>query len=184
VFHFLNYELPLGEFFKQPTMILLNKKYYHKVNPPLSKVTFNNLFARSVVEQHISGKIYVDQNDNPQTFLVIHPYGMSLLFGNWNNVEFNEWFKTDKGRDKHEWMQAFPHNWNAVLEELFNGHLIKSSDNTDNRQTGIIELNTRINFRFKKEKFLASRAKNMDSDMKIVPVNQGIFHEMKGFMIF
>lgn len=155
---------------------------------PLNKVTINNLFARFVAERRISGKIYVDCTGEPQSFLVVHPYGMSLLFGDWNNQEFNEWFKdyalnTDKGREKHEWMQPFPNDWNSVLAEMFGSYLIKSSDNADNRQSGIIELNTRINFKFNLKKYEESRIKTIDSDMKIVRTDQSTFHQMKGSVI-
>jgi len=169
-------------------MKLLEKNDYYKLIDPLKKVTFNCLFARSVVEQHISGKIYVDHPKDPQTFLVVHPYGMSLLFGDWNNKEFNEWFKDyalnkDKGREKHEWIQAFPNDWNGVLGELFGSYQITSSENIDNRQTGIIELNARINFKFNLNKYLDSRIDTIDSDTKIVRADQAVFHQMKGSVI-
>jgi hypothetical protein len=84
---------------------------FDKLINPLKQVTINNLFARSVVEKRISGKVYVDNIDNPETFYVVHPYGMSLLFGDSQNMDFNNRFldyslNINKIRNKHEWMQA------------------------------------------------------------------------------
>ena len=73
-------------------MVLLDKSDYGKVLQPLKKVTINNLFARAVIEQTVSGKIYVDDPINPKTFYVVHPYGMTLLFGESNNEKFNKTF--------------------------------------------------------------------------------------------
>ena len=70
-------------------MIKLDKSNYYKVTKPLKAVTFNKLFARAVIENRVSGSVYVDDVDNPSTFYVVHPYGMSLLFGEHKNEEFN-----------------------------------------------------------------------------------------------
>ena len=97
-------------------MILLGKTKYDKVIKPLNKVTINNLFARSVAENQVRGTIYVDDVDNPKTFFIIHPYGMSLLFGNMENDEFNTWLldfslNRNQVRDKIYWLQVFPASW-------------------------------------------------------------------------
>ena len=86
-------------------MIELGEDKYFKVNGPLEQVTINNLFARSVVEKHVIGRIYVDNEDAPRTIHVVHPYNMSLLFGRHDNGEFNSWFRdyalnTNKIRNK------------------------------------------------------------------------------------
>ena len=60
---------------------LLGKNNYNILTEPLNKVTINSLFARSVIEFRVTGKVYVDDCDHPRTLYVVHPYGMSLLFG-------------------------------------------------------------------------------------------------------
>ena len=115
-------------------MIRLKTEDFYKMIEPLKKVTINNLFARSVIEMHVSGSVYVDNTNNPKSFYVIHPYGMSLLFGECDNEEFNDFFcdyalNVNQTRNKHEWMQAFPCKWDHVLVDLFKDSLIKSSDN-------------------------------------------------------
>lgn len=58
---------------------------YNLAISKLREVTINNLFARSVVEKHVDGTVYVDDIANPKAFYVIHPYGMSLLYGGVSN---------------------------------------------------------------------------------------------------
>jgi len=169
-------------------MKLLDKALYDKLIQPLRQVTINNLFARSVVEKRISGKVYVDQTENPTTFYVVHPYGMSLLFGDFNNQEFNHRFRDyalnlGKERDKHEWMQVYPDDWNSVLSQLLDGYLIKSGENHQNKDTGIVELNTRVNFKFNQEKYLSARPKALPHRTRIVRTDKNIYAEMTGSVI-
>ena len=103
-------------------MELLEENNYERLINPLMQVKINNLFARSVIEKKISGKVFVDNTDNPKTFYVVHPYGMSILFGNSQNVDFNNKFldyslNLNKIRVKHEWMQAYPSDWDKVLPD-------------------------------------------------------------------
>ena len=94
-------------------MILLDRTEYHKVTGPLREVTINNLFARSVVEKHVTGIIHVDDRENPKTFHIVHPYCMSLLFGATGSDQFNASFvdyalNTSGTRNQLEWLQVFP----------------------------------------------------------------------------
>ena len=169
-------------------MILLNKKEYYKLIEPLKSVTINNLFARSVIEMRVSGSVYVDNENNPKTFYVVHPYGMSLLFGDCNNKEFNAGFRDyslniNQTRNKHEWMQPFPNDWDNVLNDLFSDYLIKSSDNFANIENNIIELNTRVNFKFNLNKYLEFKHNNIKNDLSIVRTNRKIFANMKGSVV-
>lgn len=169
-------------------MILLEKERYDKLIKPLTEVRINHLFARSVIEKCVSGKVYVDNINDPKTFYVVHPYGVSLLFGNCQNNDFNIDFRDYalnhyKVRDKHEWLQAFPGDWDTVLNALFEGCILKSADNTDNRENEIIELNTRVNFKFNLAKYLEFKEKNIVEELKIVRTDKQIFQGMKGSVI-
>ena len=131
-------------------MKLLDKIDYHKLKEAVNQVTINNLFARSVIEQHVSGTIYVDDTEDPETYYVIHPYGMSLLFGDCHNETFNKSFRDyvlnrHKPRDTDEWMQAWPDTWHHVFKGLLDDELKPGG------QAGIVEQHTRVNFRFDKE---------------------------------
>lgn len=169
-------------------MILLDKADYGKVAQPFKKVTINSLFARAVVEQTVSGKIYVDTPINPKTFYVVHPYGMTLLFGESNNEKFNEAFKNyalnkDNSRDNTEWMQVFPDNWDNVLLSLFKDALVKSADNTEKVEKGIVELNTRVNFKFNIAKHQPLSTQIIDKDISIVRADGQTFRDMQGSVV-
>ncbi len=159
-------------------MIPLNNKEYRKIIEPLKSVSINTLFARSVIDQKVNGKVYVDDAENPRTFYVLHPYGMSLLFGDCNNEAFNLKFKEyvlnlDQKRDKDEWMQAFPAGWNPVLNSLFENH-----------QNSVVEIDTRVNFKFNEKKYLDRKNNNLpEIGIKIVPVTEEIFENMKGTVV-
>jgi GNAT superfamily N-acetyltransferase len=168
-------------------MIVLDKIGYYKAGEALRQVIINNLFARSVVEKKVNGSVYVDNVDSPKTFYIVHPYGMSLLFGDHTNKEFNARFRehalnTNKGRDKHEWMQAFPKAWDNVLGELFKDHMIRSDDNSGNIKRNIIELNTRVNFKFN-EKSYNARQTPLDENIKVIRTDRKIFDDMKGSVV-
>jgi GNAT superfamily N-acetyltransferase len=169
-------------------MELLDENKYGILTNQLSQVTINNLFARSVIEKKISGKVFVDNTENPKTFYVVHPYGMSLLFGDSQNQEFNARFldyslNLNKIRNRHEWMQANPGDWDSVLPKLYDGKLKKSSDNSENKESGIIELNTRINFKFNREKYIANKSETLPRDCVVVRTDKKIYEEMKGSVI-
>jgi hypothetical protein len=169
-------------------MILLPVDRYYHLEERIKEVQINNLFARSVIEKHVTGKIYVDNIIEPNTVYVIHPYGISLLFGNYKNVEFNSQFKSyalnvDNIRNKQEWMQTYPREWDKVLQDLFGNLIIKSSENTDNKTTGLIELNTRVNFRFNRVKYLQINKVTLSSSDTIVETNTHHFEQMPGSVI-
>lgn len=175
-------------FTAQEIMILLDKSRYDKVLNPLMEVTINNLFARSVVEKKVNGFVYVDNEENPATFYVIHPYGMSLLFGETENDDFNSKFldhalNTFRIRNKYEWMQAFPYSWNKKLLLLFGDNLIKSKDNQGNIKSYKIEENTRVNFKFNKEKYLEFRSSNINKKYKILRTDTEMFNNMRGSVV-
>jgi len=166
----------------------IDKRHYGKVINPLKQVKINNLFARSVIEYKVSGKVFVDDTENPKTFYVVHPYGMSLLFGDSQNPAFNSEFldyslNVNKTRGQYEWMQAYPDEWDKALSDLYGDSLIKSVDNIENQVTGIIELNTRVNFLFNREIYLKNRTKSLPSDCKIVRTDEVIYKAMKGSVV-
>lgn len=169
-------------------MKLLDKKFYGRLTNPLKQVKINNLFARSVIEKKISGQVFVDNIENPKTFYVVHPYGMSLLFGDTQNTDFNKKFlnyslNTNKIRDKYEWMQAYPSDWDKVLSELYSNNLINVAENKDNKESGIIELNTRINFKFNQEKYIEKKKMILPQTCTIVQTDKKIYNEMIGSVI-
>lgn len=169
-------------------MKILSKNNYQKAAEAIKNVAINTLFAEAVIEQKINGKIYVDNIEEPNTFYIIHPYGMTLLLGDSENKAFKNQFKdyalnADNTRHKPEWMQAYPATWDNVLSELFGDRLITSSENREQNLTGIIELNTRVNFKFDHDTFIASRKPVIENDIKITRTDSEVFRNMPGSVV-
>ncbi|KGE17683.1 GNAT family N-acetyltransferase [Paenibacillus wynnii] len=137
-------------------MITLEINDYHKAILPLSHVNINTLFAEAVILQRISGTIYVDCEKDPSTFYVVHPYGMSLLYGDTDNEYFHyallEYITNSKQiRHKPEWLQIAPEGaWTSKVESMVNSH------NCANHQNPIIK-QQRVNFIFNKESYHQSK---------------------------
>lgn len=168
-------------------MVELEIDKYSLLEKPLQEVEINTLFARSVIEKKVKGKVFVDNNENPKTFYVIHPYGMSLLFGESKNETFNNQFldyclNRCKVRETYEWMQAFPNDWNDTLPILFKDKLINTSDSGETSKE-FVELNTRVNFKFDIEKYLDFKKNNIIKKHKIIRTDKDSFKEMKGSVV-
>ncbi|MCG8476987.1 MAG: GNAT family N-acetyltransferase [Cytophagales bacterium] len=168
-------------------MVELEWEKYSLLNEPVKNVAINSLFARAVIEKKVAGKIFVDDADAPKTYYVVHPYGMSLLFGDSSNETFNRRFadyclNRSGKRRTCEWMQAYPSDWDAVLPELFAGKLVKPSDKSEVPKE-CIELNTRVNFRFDIERYLDFKKNNIKEEFELVRTGSEIFHKMKGSVV-
>lgn len=157
-------------------MILLETKDYYKAAASITTVRINTLFARAVIEQKVQGKIYVDNPESPQTFYILHPYGMSLLFGKSNNEKFNQKFKNyvlniNEERCHDEWMQTYPNDWDIVLRNLFEQPEL------------IMEFDVRVNFKFNEKKYVQTK-QTFDSDnIRIHSTTENDFKEMVGTVI-
>lgn len=168
-------------------MKLLQKNDYHKVINLLEKLEMNILFAQDVVYQKVDGKIYVDEIEEPQTIYIIHPYGISLLFGDCENEKFNSQFKVyslnrNNLRTNFVWMIASK-NWEEKLSELYKDCSILSKDNVNSLEKGIIEINTRVNFKFNQNKHRPLKNIEISPEIKIMRINKPILEEMKGNVI-
>lgn len=169
-------------------MKILDKNSYHLVANPLSELTINHLFARAVMEQKVDGEIYVDDAEHPTTFLIAHPYGMSLLFGNENNDNFNTSFvdyalNRNKFRQKTEWLQAYPVSWNEKLAILFADNIIRENEKANYESKDKIELSTRVNFKFNVEKYLEFKQKLEKNTYEIVRTSKKHFEEINGTVV-
>ena len=169
-------------------MILLPVHKYSVLEEQIKEVQRNVLFARSVVEKHLSGIIYVDNVNEPRTSLIAHPYGMLLLMGDSNNIEFNDRFKsyafnTAKIRAKHEWLITSSPEWDNVLNDMFGSSLIKASENSGKEANGKIELNGRLNFSFNVQKYAQFEKRTIPEHDLIVKTDAVLFEQMTGSVI-
>jgi RimJ/RimL family protein N-acetyltransferase len=128
-------------------------------------VTINHLFADSVVDGRCRGEVRADDCARPSIGYVVHPYGMSLLFG-------REGASLDEGaldaalarpRAAPEWLQVFPSAW---------GHDVETHPRA--RAAGV-ERHVRLNFRFDRARFDAFRAARIRSGCPIVRVDRALF---------
>ena len=157
-------------------MILLQPTDYYKVEFILNDVKFNNYFAKSVVRQHVTGKIYIDNTDIPTVFYIYHPYGMSLLLGDYTNNAFIGSFRdycmnSDSSREKPDWLQISPLDWSTVIEEI-----AKTKENT-------IEQYERINFKLNRKKYDVFRKTLNLEKWEIVETNAEVFESMPGTVV-
>jgi GNAT superfamily N-acetyltransferase len=160
-------------------MQILKPHEYSIVDTLLRSVPINTLFARAVIEGHVSGKVYVDNRHAPGVCYVAHPYGMSLLFGSTDNPRFNErlelYLRGDAPRSESEWLQVYPDDWNRKLEEMLGPGLIRvGSDNSaapeGDRQ---VVQRVRVNFCFNRLRYTQRR------QILVLPDNCRIINDME-----
>jgi len=173
-------------------MKLLSKDQYYKVAKPLEAVSFNHLFARAVVSQKIDGLIYTDNSDAPESFYVIHPYGMSLLFGNDKNEVFNGQLinyliNKNKIRNEVEWMQVYPEDWNVRLYTALGNQLLtrNQKDEGRNADSGFVKVEeqTRVNFKFDPNIYNEFIKSNPKCDAEIFRTQKEDFQNMPGTVV-
>jgi RimJ/RimL family protein N-acetyltransferase len=173
-------------------MRLLNKQEYSTVVDHLNNVSFNHYFARDVISQKVNGIVYSDDSESPTTFYIIHPYGVSLLLGDYENKEFNQQLcqsllNTDHLRSQTEWMQVYPLAWNHKLEDLLGDDLLTKSRKARgvpyNSEVIKIVEETRVNFRFNPEKYAAFRTNHPNRHNDIFRTGSLEFETMPGSVV-
>jgi hypothetical protein len=169
-------------------MELLAKSQYGKVKESLQRVTVNNLFAHSVIENHVTGKVYTDQAAHPGSFYVVHPYGMSLLFGNDGNDLFNHrlrdyLFNANQERVKEEWLQAYPGSWNRMLSAMLGDALVPAGSSKADNNLRKIEVHTRVNFKFNTQKYHEFKQSLKPGGLEVVRMDRELFEKMNGSVV-
>lgn len=167
-----------GIFYTLTDMVLLEKRDYGKAMAALKAVQINNLFARAVVELHVDGELYADEQANPTSFFAIHPYGMGLLFGDASNACFNESLvdyvvNKKQKRSKDLWLQAWPDHWHSLWKQLLEREDVK--ERTDEF--------VRVNFEFDESVFLANRVTLEDPRVVLQETDGELFERMKGSVV-
>jgi GNAT superfamily N-acetyltransferase len=146
-------------------LIKIEDSSYKTLIDVLDIVPFNTFFVRSVLEGHAEGQVYVDKETNPASFYVRHVYGMSFLYGDTSNHAFNNdlihYFDTIK---QDEWLQAYPRDWNKIIERL-----------TESME---IEISTRLNFVFDQ---LLFEKNTSQFDIDNYTIQEGTIDIKKGF---
>ena len=160
-------------------MIRLPDTGYIQAIKELREVTFNSLFARSVVEKHVDGKVFVDNLQDPRVFYVLHPYGMALLYGDVSSTFFESELKDFLTRNKNinigKWVQVFPLDISKIIDEI-----IANLDPSEN--TTIIKLK-RINFKFNLERYRNFRDKLDLEKYFLCEIEKSVFNEFNGGVV-
>lgn len=161
-------------------MIPLPKVDYRKIVEKVKAIPFNTLFARMVLEGQIDGDVFVDDVEEPRSFYVLHSYGMSLLAGDSNNPEFNDWLSSlflDESNVKDEYLQVYPEDWASIIKNIAGQSYHSMNDGDDREGKRIIE-DTRINFTMRKPRQI-----DEDPDCQVVRTDRRHFDRMKGTVV-
>lgn len=160
-------------------MIRLDPSQYGSVRPLVAAVPFNTLFAQVVVEGAIPGDIFVDNPIAPSACLVLHPYGMGLLCGDFTCDAFNTSLRQDfllKKHNRPKYLLAHPDPWNRLIRDQI------PPGGTDSQKEGdrIIE-DVRLNFTFDPAQF---RMPAVPSPVfQVVSLTPALFNYLEGAVV-
>ena len=155
-------------------MFELSKNDYGRLHDAVMKAPFNMLMARSVILDHTDGRIFVDSRETPQSFYIIHSYGMTYLCGDSSNELFNsELYNYFTGnsypREKDEWIQAFPRDWDIVMNRFID------------KQIAIPY--SRLNFMFEAKRFYENYGQVDKSQYEVIPTPKNMLFEISGSVV-
>lgn len=174
-------------------MIRLQPERFRQVAELLADVPFNTLFASSVLEGMIPGETYVDNPESPNTCMIIHSYGMSLLLGDHDNPDINAWLRSymlnsDGRRKRPEWMQIHPQSWKPVIERILGQDLVRKNLAPEeparpiDENGKVVEL-TRVNFKFNEKKFQEYMSGAGPMPESVVPTTSKMFESIQGHVV-
>ncbi|MCO7126457.1 GNAT family N-acetyltransferase [Sporolactobacillus shoreicorticis] len=174
-------------------VIELKKERFRELIPILRTADINSLFAMSVLEGKVGGKVFVDDSASPASFYLQHPYGMNLLFGENGKEDFYESLKPHlldfhKTRKKAEWLQVYPAALYSKMDTLLADRLRKKDPEEPYSDSSVVEAGKvleyqRINFIFQQEKYLSFRKSLPSKHQKIVSTTELIFNRLAGSVV-
>ena len=155
-------------------MLELSKNRYEVLLEPVMGIPFNMLIARSVISDHVDGTVFVDCCEYPQSFYIVHPYGMTYLCGRSDNQEFNAglidyFIGKSHTRKRSEWLQAFPRDWDSVMDSLVD--------------KGIATPHSRLNFKFDADEFYAKYNQADKSQYDVISTPTDMLFNINGSVV-
>ncbi|MGA6160607.1 GNAT family N-acetyltransferase [Stenotrophomonas sp. NPDC087984] len=117
----------------------------------LLRLDMNVGFARAVLDGKVEGQVWMSESVGDGAIHAVHPYGMSLVWGDRVDEAFDELIgrlRLGRYRSRHEWLQIDP-RWTALPWEE---RLTRPEMPGQVRPT----VGTRINFAFDSDRFRAS----------------------------
>lgn len=174
-------------------MVELKTEQFHGLIPVVGAAKINTLFAMSVLEGKVNGKVFADRGTSEEAFYIQHPYGMDLLIGENGNDDFYENLKpfllnADQTRKKAAWLQVLPASLNATMDALFGNSLVKKDAEEPYHEPSTEEADKilkyqRLNFTFQKEKYSSFRRSLPREQPEIVSTTEEIFHQLDGNVV-
>jgi GNAT superfamily N-acetyltransferase len=170
-------------------MKLLQPDKYRLAIPGLKEVTINNLFARSVVEKHVDGKVYVDNITSPKAFYVTHPYGMSLLYGEVSDdflqFELRDYLLGCRDlRKTGEWLQIFPSELENRIDKILGNKLRVCNTEKDRYDSCVAVIkHKRVNFKFNLQKFKQFRCEIDFNKYRLYDVDIALYNIINGSVV-
>lgn len=116
--------------------------------PPLEPVALNHGFARAVVEELVAGRLWVDRQVSPRAAHVLHPYGMSLIWGEELASALEpllQHLRAGGYRTGEEWLQVDP-RWDRLGWDELLGAIPADAPGADDASK--VQRHWRVNFRF------------------------------------
>lgn len=158
---------------------------YNSALTVLEEVPINTCFALSVLKKHVRGNVFVDIIENPEAYYIVHPSGMSLLFGNLDNQEFKEHLTKyllgqSNLRQGDESLQVVPELEQLIDDILSESMCLYSQINNQNAKNYKVAKDKRINFKFNEEYFI-NLTKDLHLDhLEIKTVDVALFDRING----
>lgn len=139
-------------------MIELQPDVFSTLLPALRRVPINTLFARTVLEQRVAGAVWADRRDQPSLFHVIHPYGMTLLFGDARGTApdaLKAHLLAQGAKRRDTWLQAGSEPLSALLDDLLEVEWAAADQQPGGPR---VQRYTRSNFVFDPQRYAAKRS--------------------------
>ncbi len=134
-------------------MIELTRESFAGVVPAVVALPINHLFARAVLERSVEGRVWVDDAEDPALVHVLHPYGMTLLFGDTSAVSaqtLDHHLNVQARAPTDRWMQVFPASQAARVRELLQAEMADANSAPAGPKP---QQFARANFRFDRARF-------------------------------
>lgn len=146
----------------------VSRKIFNIINEALATVHINCLFAHAVIYARVDGIVILDSLEEPKSFYIRHPYGMSLLFGKTDNAKFTEvlWEEITRKNWGTEYLQVFP--------------IIKKSHNFPG--TLKVSVFERVNFKFNKQYYINNKKRRIGIRKSALTTHQ-VFHKLNGTVV-
>ena len=135
-------------------MILTRTESNSWVGESLDRVDINIGFARAVTDNLVDGSLWLDRMSAPRAMHALHPYGMSLVWGDALDEVIDplaSHLREGQYRIKDEWLQIDPRWYTLDWDSLLGA--IPAEAERDSGERCPIRF-SRVNFGFDQERFL------------------------------